>query len=156
VPREGLNLSIVKGVSPGDWRGVKVAYGLEIEEPVDLDVDPTGLDVEASDAWVDLVDELGCDCSKVGGYPLWANAPIDVSEAVGRPLHFHHRLSDDLVEYRLGDGGVIFVFVNEDGAQGEGAGAACWQVTGGGAERTHSMWGRDRDRDADEFKGGIF
>ncbi|MHC5067564.1 MAG: hypothetical protein ACYTF0_03125 [Planctomycetota bacterium] len=134
VPRDAIKLSIVKGVSPGDWRGVKVDYGPEIEEPTDLDVDPTGLDLEASDAWVDLVDDLGCDCSKQGGYPLWANIPIEVDEAMGKPMRFHHRLTNDVVEWDLGEGaGVIYVFVSEDGNDG----CLCWQETGGGAEQTY-------------------
>ena len=134
VPRDEISLSIIKGVSLGDWRGMKVDWGQTIDEPVDLDVDPTGLDLEASDAWVDLVDELGCDCTKVGGYPLWANAPIDIEAAMGRPMRFHHRLTNDLVEWNLGEGGaVIYVFVDEDGS----GGCVCWQETGGGAEQTY-------------------
>jgi hypothetical protein len=100
-----------------------VCYGAAINEPVDLDVDPTGLDVAASDAWVDMVDELGCDCTKSGGFPLWANAPIDVEGLCGRPLTFHHRIAGDLVDLKLGDGGVVFVFVNPDNS----GGALCWQ-----------------------------
>lgn len=134
VPREAVGLSIIKGVSAGDWRGVKVDWGETIEEPVDLDVDPTGLDLAASDAWVDLVDDLGCDCSKVGGYPLWANAPVDVEAAMGKPMRFHHRLSNDIVEWNLGEGGgVIYVFVDEAGEDG----CVLWQETGGGAEQTY-------------------
>lgn len=123
APRSEVHLSVVNGVSPGDWKGIKVALGDPIDEPVDLDVDHTGLDVAASDRWVDLADELGCDCSKVGGYPLWANAPMDVERLVGRPQRFHHRLSGDVVDYKLGDGGVIYVFVDEDGD----GGSLCWQ-----------------------------
>jgi hypothetical protein len=123
VPKTGIGLSVINGVCPGDWKGVKVSLGDAIDEPVDLDVDPTGLDMAASDRWVDLVDELGCDCSKVGGFPLWANAPVDVEHLVGRPQRFHHRLTADLVDFKLGDGGVIYVFVDEDGA----AGSLCWQ-----------------------------
>ena len=67
APASEVFLSVIHGVCPGDWKGMKVAYGDDIEEPVDLDVDATGLDMAASDAWVDLVDTLGCDCSKVGG-----------------------------------------------------------------------------------------
>lgn len=137
VPSEGIALSVIKGVCPGDWRGVKVAFGDPIEEPVDLDVDPTGLDLEASDAWVDLVDELGCDCSKVGGYPLWTSVPLDMDDAVGRAQRFHHRLTGDLVDFGLGDGSaVIYVFVDEDGD----GGSLCWQVAGGGGERTYSHY----------------
>lgn len=123
VPKAQIGLSIINGVNPGDWKGAKVMFGDAISEPLDLDVDQTGLDVAASDAWVDLVDELGCDCSKLGGYPLWANVPIDVEGLCGRPLRFHHRLTSDLVDFKLGDGGVIYVFVDEDGS----GGAVCWQ-----------------------------
>jgi hypothetical protein len=123
VPRAQIGLSVINGVCPGDWKGVKVMFGDEVEEPLDLDVDPTGLDLAASDAWVDLVDELGVDGSKYGGYPLWANAPIDVEDLVGRKLRFHHRLAGDLVDFKLGDGGVIYVFVDEAGD----GGALCWQ-----------------------------
>ncbi|MFW5882372.1 MAG: hypothetical protein ACOCVS_01950 [Planctomycetota bacterium] len=136
VPAEALSLSLIKGVNPGDWRGAKLAYGETMEEPVDLDVDPTGLDVEASDAWVDLVDEIGCDCTKCGGYPLWANAPIDVEALTGRKLDFHHRIAGDLIDLALADGGVVYVFVDRDGS----GGALCWQSAGGGAEQTYSMW----------------
>lgn len=137
VPAASVHLSVIKGVCPGDWRGVKVELGLTIEEPVDLDVDPTGLDLEASDAWVDLVDELGVDCSKMGGYPLWANAPIDVDAAVGRPQRFHHRLCGDVVDYELANGGgVIYVFVDEDGESG----CLCWQQAGGGGEKTYGHY----------------
>lgn len=123
VPKLGIGLSVINGVCPGDWKGVKVMYGDPIKEPVNLDVDPTGLDMAASDAWVDLVDELGCDCCKVGGYPLWANAPLDVEHLVGRPQRFHHRLAGELVDFKLGDGGVIYVFVDEEGD----GGSLCWQ-----------------------------
>lgn len=131
VPREEVNVSFVKGVCPGDWRGVKVEFGEPIEEPVDLDVDPTGMDLEASDAWVDLVDELGCDCSKLGGYPLWSNAPVDVDKIMGKPMRFHHRLTSDVIDYELADGGVVYVFVSEDGTDG----CVLWQKSGGGAEQ---------------------
>jgi hypothetical protein len=124
VPRSEVHLSIVGGVCPGDWKGVKVALGKAIDEPVDLDVDHTGLDVAASDRWVDLVDELGCDCTKLGGFPLWANAPLDVDKLVRRPQRFHHRIAGDLVDFKVGDGGVIYVFVDEDGVSG---GSLCWQ-----------------------------
>ena len=124
VPKSEVFLSVIHGVCPGDWKGTRVVFGDEIEEPVDLDVDPTGLDMEASDAWVDMVDELGCDCSKVGGFPLWANAPLDIDDLVGRPQRFHHRLTADLVDYKLGDAGVIYVFVDEDGGD---KGSLCWQ-----------------------------
>lgn len=123
VPASEIGYSVINGVNSGDWKGAKIGFGDPIEEPVDLDVDPTGLDVAASDAWVDSVDELGVDCSKFGGYPLWANAPIDVEELTGRKLRFHHRLTSDLVDFKLGDGGVIYVFVDEDGS----GGAVCWQ-----------------------------
>jgi hypothetical protein len=118
APKAAVSLSIINGVNPGDWKGVKVMFGDPIEEPVDLDVDPTGLDVSASDAWVDLVDELGCDCSKLGGYPLWANAPIDVDHEVGRAQAFHHRITGDLIDLKLGDGGVVFVFTDREGDSG--------------------------------------
>ena len=123
APASEVFLSVIHGVCPGDWKGMKVAYGKDIKEPVDLDVDATGLDMAASDAWVDLVDTLGCDCSKVGGYPLWANAPLDMDMLMGRSQRFHHRLTSDLIDFKLGDGGVIFVFVDEDGNQG----SICWQ-----------------------------
>ena len=125
APRDEVHLSVINGVCPGDWKGMKIALGDAIEEPVDLDVDPTGLDLAASDRWVDLVDELGCDCSKVGGYPLWANEPLDVDKMTGKSLVFHHRLTADLIDFKLGDGGVIFVFT----APGDDVGAVCWQQT---------------------------
>ena len=121
--RDEVHLSVINGVCPGDWKGMKVALGNAIEEPVDLDVDPTGLDLAASDRWVDMVDELGCDCSKLGGFPLWANAPVDVEHLVGRKQRFHHRLTADLIDFKLGDGGVVYVFVDEDGT----GGSLCWQ-----------------------------
>lgn len=136
VPKDSVKLSIIKGVSHGDVRGVKVQYGEPIEEPVDLDIDPTGLDLEASDAWVDMVDDLGCDCSKVGGYPLWQNVPLDMDHEVGRPQRFHHRITADLTDFELGDGYVIYVFVDEDGDSG----SICWQVAGGGSETTYSHY----------------
>jgi len=123
APKSDVHLSTIHGVCPGDWKGMRVAYGDDIDEPVDLDVDATGLDMAASDKWVDLVDELGCDCSKVGGYPLWANAPLDLDVLMGKPQRFHHRITSDLVDYKLGDGGVIYVFVDEDGDKG----SICWQ-----------------------------
>lgn len=123
VPRSEVFLSAIHGVNPGDWKGAKVVLGDEIEEPEDLDIDPTGLDMAASDRWVDQVDELGCDCSKLGGYPLWANAPVDVEGLCGRPLRFHHRITSDVVDFKLGDGGVVYVFVDEDGD----GGAVLWQ-----------------------------
>ncbi len=124
APKSEVHLSTIHGVCPGDWKGMRIAYGDDIDEPVDLDVDATGLDMAASDKWVDLVDELGCDCSKVGGYPLWANAPLDMDVLMGRPQRFHHRITSDLVDYKLGDGGVIYVFVDEDGGD---QGSICWQ-----------------------------
>ena len=133
VPRESIGLSIVKGVCLGDWRGTKVDYGPDIEEPMNLDVDPTGLDLDASDAWVDMVDELGCDCSKVGGYPLWQNVPLDIDDLTGRPHRFHHRLTCDVIDWQIGDGSeVIYVFVDD-----EGGGSVLWQESGGGEERTY-------------------
>lgn len=123
VPRSEVHLSVINGVCPGDWKGAKVCLGEAIAEPVDLDVDPTGMDLEASDRWVDLVDELGCDCSKLGGWPLWANAPIDIDAAMGKTMVFHHRIAGDLVDLKLGDGGVVYVFVAEDLSSG----ALCWQ-----------------------------
>jgi hypothetical protein len=123
LPRASIGLSILNGVCPGDWKGAKVALGDSIDEPLDLDVDPTGLDLAASDAWVDLVDELGCDCTKLGGYPLWTNTPVDVDAALERPMQFHHRIAGDLVDLKLGDGGVVYVFVDPAGDSG----ALCWQ-----------------------------
>jgi len=123
VPAAQVHVSIINGVNPGDCKGVKVMLGPEIREPVDLDVDQTGLDVDASDAWVDLVDELGVDCSKYDGYPLWANAPLDIDRLTGRSMRFHHRITGDLVDFGIGDGAVIYVFVDEDGS----GGAICWQ-----------------------------
>ncbi len=127
VPKNEVHLSVINGVCPGDWKGAKVCFGDSIDEPVDLDVDATGMDVAASDRWVDLVDELGCDCSKFGGYPLWANTPIEVEHLVGRPLRFHHRLTADVIDFKLGDGGVIYVFVDADLSAGGSSGALCWQ-----------------------------
>jgi len=126
VPRASIGLSVIHGVCPGDWKGARVMLGDEIAEPLDLDVDSTGLDVAASDAWVDMVDELGVDGSKLGGYPLWANAPIDVDTLVGRKLRFHHRLAGDVIDFQIGDGGVVYVFVDEEGT----GGALCWQQAG--------------------------
>jgi len=123
VPKLGLGLSVINGVCPGDWKGLKVMFGEPIDEPVDLDIDHTGLDVAASDAWVDLVDELGCDCTKVGGYPLWANGPMEIDDLVGREQIFHHRIAGDLVDMKLGDGGVVYVFVDKEGDKG----SLCWQ-----------------------------
>jgi hypothetical protein len=123
VPRAEVHLSIVNGVCPGDVKGLKVVLGPAIEEPTDLDVDNTGMDITASDAWVDMVDELGVDCTKMGGYPLWANTPIDVEGLCKRKLRFHHRIAGDLVDFKIGDGGVIYVFVDEEGD----GGALCWQ-----------------------------
>ena len=123
VPKSEVHLSIVNGVCLGDVKGVKVVPGDPVEEPTDLDVDNTGMDMKASDAWVDMVDDLGVDCTKLGGYPLWANAPIDVEKLCKRSLRFHHRITSDLTDFKLGDGGVIFVFVDEDGT----GGAMCWQ-----------------------------
>jgi hypothetical protein len=123
VPKAEVHLSVINGVCPGDWKGAKVSFGDPIQEPLDLDIDPTGLDLAASDRWVDLVDELGCDCSKLGGYPLWTNAPLDIDELVGRPQRFHHRIAGDLVDLKLGDGGVVYVFVDETGDSG----CLCWQ-----------------------------
>ncbi len=123
APRSEVHLSVINGVCPGDWKGTKVAYGPTMIEPVDLDVDHIGMDVAASDKWVDLVDEIGCDCSKIGGYPLWANEPVDVERLTGKELVFHHRLTSDVVDFKLGDGGVIFVFVTPDGTDG----CVCWQ-----------------------------
>jgi hypothetical protein len=123
APAAEIHLSFINGVCPGDWKGAKVRLGEQMEEPMDLDVDQTDLDLAASDAWVDLVDEIGCDCTKLGGYPLWTNGPMDVDELTGMKLRFHHRIAGDLIDLKLGDGGVVFVFVNEDGTDG----AMCWQ-----------------------------
>lgn len=133
VPREQIGISIVKGVCPGDWRGVKLDYGDYLDEPVDLDVDPSGLDLEASDAWVDMVDEIGADCTKLGGYPVWQNAPLDIDSIMETEMRFHHRIAGDLVDLGLGDGGVVYVFVDEAGERG----CVCWQQAGGGAETTY-------------------
>ena len=95
----------------------------------------TGMDV-ASDAWVDLVDDLGCDCSKVSGYPVWANAPVDVSHLMGKEMVFHHRLTSDVCNYDLAGGGIIYVYVTPDGSEG----AILWQVSGGCVERPHSHY----------------
>ena len=123
VPAKEVGLSIINGVCPGDWKGAKVMLGDAISEPVDLDVDPTALDMAASDAWVDMVDELGCDCTKLGGYPLWTNEPLDIDRVMKAPHSFHHRIAGDLIDLKLGDGGVVYVFVSEDGT----GGALCWQ-----------------------------
>ena len=123
VPRAEVHTSSLNGVCAGDWKGLKVAFGEAMEEPMDLDIDPTGLDLKESDRWVDLVDEIGCDCTKLGGYPLWTNAPIEVEELTGKKLRFHHRIAGDLVDLKLGDGGVVYVFVEIDG----NGGALCWQ-----------------------------
>jgi len=123
VPRADVHLSVISGVCPGDWKGVKVTFGTAIEEPEDLDTDPTGITISASDRWVDLVDDLGCDCSKLGGYPLWTKKAIDVDLLMGRRQVFHHRLTADVVDFKLGDGGVVYIFVDEVGE----AGALLWQ-----------------------------
>jgi hypothetical protein len=124
VPKSEVHLSVINGVCPGDWKGMKVKCGEPIAEPLDLDIDNTGMDAAASDRWVDLVDELGCDCSKLGGFPLWANIPPDIERQVGRPVAFHHRLTADLVDFKIGDGAVIYVFTYTDGEPG---GCMCWQ-----------------------------
>jgi hypothetical protein len=123
VPKADVHLSVINGVCPGDWKGLKIRLGEPIEEPVDLDVDHTGLDAAASDRWVDLVDELGCDRSKMGGFPLWANIPPDIERQVGREVQFHHRLTADLVDFKIGDGAVIYVFTYPDAS----GGCLCWQ-----------------------------
>lgn len=123
VPKSEVHLSIINGVCPGDWKGAKVVLGDAVEEPVDLDVDPTGMDMAKSDAWVDLVDGLGVDCTKLGGYPLWVNEPVDVDGLTKRRLTFHHRIAGDVVDLKLGDGGVVYVFLDESGT----GGALCWQ-----------------------------
>lgn len=123
VPAKDVGRSIINGVCPGDWKGAKVMFGDAMVEPLDLDVDPTALDMAASDAWVDMVDELGCDCTKVGGYPLWTNEPLDIDRIMQKPHRFHHRIAGDLIDLKLGDGGVVYVFVDEAGM----GGALCWQ-----------------------------
>ncbi|MBA3847090.1 MAG: hypothetical protein H0X45_10640 [Planctomycetes bacterium] len=123
VPKTGVLCSVINGVNSGDWKGVRVALGDPVEEPDDLDVDPTGLDLAASDRWVDMVDELGVDGSKLGGWPLWTNAPVDLDRLMGKPQVFHHRLTGDLIDFKLGDGGVIYVFVDAEGT----GGSLCWQ-----------------------------
>ena len=122
VTAKDIGLSIINGVCPGDWKGAKVMLGDPIDEPVDLDIDSTALDLAASDAWVDLVDELGCDCTKIGGYPLWANEPLDIDRVMKKPHIFHHRIAGDLIDLKLGDGGIVYVFVDESGG-----GCLCWQ-----------------------------
>ncbi len=134
VPKDEVFLSGIFGVCPGDWKGAKIAFGDEMEEPVDLDIDPTGLDLDASDAWVDMVDGIGCDCTKFGGYPIWQNIPVDIDDVMGKPMHFHHRISADIIDFELGDGYVIYVFVSED----ETDGCVLWQRLGGGSETTYN------------------
>lgn len=128
---KSLGLSMLKGVCPGDWRGLKLDWGEEIEEPLDLDVDPIGLSLKESDAWIDQVDELGVDCTKWGGFPLWVRERLDLEKLCGRPVRFHHRIAGDLIDLGLGDGGVVMVFVYED----ESGGCLVWQEAGGGKER---------------------
>jgi hypothetical protein len=123
VPKAEIHLSVISGVCPGDWKGVKIAFGEAIDEPEELDIDPTGLNIADSDRLMDQVEELGCDCSKLGGYPLWTKKIVDVDLLMGRRESFHHRLTADVVDFKLGDGGVVFVFVD---AEGE-AGALLWQ-----------------------------
>ena len=134
APKDEVFLSIVKGVNMGDWRGMKVNFGEEFVEPADVDVDPTGMSLEESDTLVDMIDDLGCDCTKIGGYPLWASNPVDIEKLMGRPMEFHHRISGDLIDFELGQGAaVIYVFVDETSRTG----ALCWQESGGGAEQTY-------------------
>jgi hypothetical protein len=124
--RAEVHLSVINGVCPGDWKGIKVALGDGIEEPAELDLDPSGLDGAGNDRWIDLVEKLGVDCSKVGGYPLWANGEIEVARLVGRPQRFHHRITTDIIDLKLGDGGVVFVFVDPEGD----GGSLLWQQAG--------------------------
>ena len=91
------------------------------------------MDLDASDAWVDMVDELGCDCSKLGGYPLWANEPVDVDDIMGEPMMFHHRITGDILDLDLGEGAVIYVFINERGDKG----CIYYQLSGGGSETVY-------------------
>lgn len=126
VAAKDVSLSIINGVCPGDWKGAKIMLGAAMAEPVDLDVDPTALDMAASDAWVDMVDEIGCDCTKLGGYPLWANEPLDIDRIMKREMAFHHRIAGDIIDLKLGEGGVVYVFVDKDG----NGGALCWQQAG--------------------------
>jgi len=126
VPAKEIGLSIINGVCPGDWKGAKIMFSEAMQEPLDLDIDPTALDMAASDEWVDLVDELGCDCTKLGGYPLWANEPLDIDRIMKREMIFHHRIAGDLIDLKLGDGGVVYIFVDKDGS----GGALCWQQAG--------------------------
>ncbi len=70
-----------------------------------------------------MTDELGADCSKVGGYPLWVSAPVEIDRLVGRPQVFHHRITSDIIDLKLSDGGVVFVFVDPDGT----GGSLLWQ-----------------------------
>jgi hypothetical protein len=125
VPKLGIGLSMINGVCPGDFKGIKVAYGPPIEEPPELDLDPTSMNLEDSDRWFETVENLGCDCSKVGGYALWPFEPVDVAKIMGRPQKFHHRISTDLINFKLGDGGVVVVHVDVDGD----GGSLCWQET---------------------------
>lgn len=150
VSRSEIGLSAVNGVCLGDWRGCKVRYAETIDEPDELDVDPSTLDVEASDTFVDLVDELGIDASKQGGYPLWQTKPVDIDAIMDGRYLFHHRLTSDLVNFDgdMGEGVVIYVFVAEDGSDG----AICWQRSGGGAERTYGHYTDSRRGDL----GGLF
>jgi hypothetical protein len=123
VPKAQIGLSTINGVCIGDFKGVKVAFGPAIEEPPELDADPTSLDLATSDRWFELVEELACDCSKLGGYALWPGEPVDVAKLMGRPQRFHHRIATDLINFKLGDGGVIIVHVDVDGD----GGSLCWQ-----------------------------
>lgn len=150
VPKSEVQLSAINGVCLGDWRGCKVQYGPAVEEPPSLDVDPAALDLAASDALVDLVDELGVDGSKVGGYPLWQTKVLDINQLMDGEYRFHHRLTSDLVNFDgdMGDGVVIYVFVAVDGS----GGAVCWQRSGGGAERTYGHYTDSRRGDL----GGLF
>lgn len=150
VPKSEVSLSAIKGVCVGDWRGAKIEYGPVVEEPEDLDVDPTILTVDESDGLLDMVDELEIDGCKQGGYPLWLAKPIDVDEAMGGSYHFHHRLSSGLVDFDsdMGDGVVIYVFISEDKQHG----AVCWQRSAGGEERTYGHYTDSRRGDL----GGLF
>jgi hypothetical protein len=136
VNKSEVFTSIVRGVCVGDIRGVKVELGDELKEPEDVNTDPTALTMAEYDNWLELVDENGLDCSKLGGYPIWTARPEDVEKAAGKKQIFHHRISADLIDFKLGEGAVIYVFLDED----KQAGTLCWIRSGGGAETTYSHY----------------
>jgi hypothetical protein len=108
-----------------------------------------------SDRYVDLIDELELDRSKLGGHPLWQGKPMDIAAIMGGGTwRLHHRITGDLVAFdeELGDGAVIYVFLEE----GNERGAICWQVSGGGKERTYSHFIDTRRRHLEEDDRGGF